>query len=180
MALIFWSNVVIQLVLIAGAVWSIALPSRRVYPMKSKDFFYYSMWFLFWVVFAEHAALVVLDWDSGSWTSPNRLVIGIPIAALGSALVTWGIVTNGIKNTSGLPGGLVTGGPFRHTRNPQYVGDIALFLGVSIIANSELVLVTHSLTSLMFVLAPFAEEPWLEEHYGEGYREYRARVSRFL
>ena len=31
-----------------------------------------------------------------------------------------------------------------------------------------------------FVVAPLAEEPWLEEQYGEKYREYVGRVPRFL
>lgn len=39
---------------------------------------------------------------------------------------------------------------------------------------------THLLLSLWFVVAPLAEEPWLEEQYGGEYREYRGRVPRFL
>lgn len=31
-----------------------------------------------------------------------------------------------------------------------------------------------------FALAAFAEEPWLEKVYGEPYRVYRSRTSRFL
>jgi protein-S-isoprenylcysteine O-methyltransferase Ste14 len=109
-----------------------------------------------------------------------RLLLGLPLAVLGVSLVTWGIATLGVRNTSALPNGFVSSGPYAFTRNPQYVGDITLFLGVSIVANSELVLITHLLTSLVFVVAPLAEEPWLEEQYGEPYREYRARVPRFL
>lgn len=29
-------------------------------------------------------------------------------------------------------------------------------------------------------MMPLAEEPWLEEEYGDAYREYREKVRRFL
>ena len=86
----------------------------------------------------------------------------------------------GVKNTSALKEGFVSTGPYRFSRNPQYVGDFFIFAGISIIANSELVLVTHMLTSLVFLVAPLAEEPWLEEQYGEQYISYRRDVTRFL
>ena len=76
--------------------------------------------------------------------------------------------------------GFVSSGPYTFTRNPQYVGDIALFVGVSVIANSLLLWITHLLLALVFLVAPLAEEPWLEEQYGEEYREYMNRVRRFL
>lgn len=55
-----------------------------------------------------------------------------------------------------------------------------MFVGVSVIANSLLLWITHLLLALVFVVAPLAEEPWLEEQYGEKYRGYRGRVRRFL
>jgi len=51
-----------------------------------------------------------------------------------------------------------------------------MFTGVVIAANSQRVLVTHALTSLVLFLAPLAEEPWLEAEYGDAYREYRKAV----
>lgn len=177
---LFWTNVACQLLLLAGATWCIAFPTRRIYPMTSKGPFYYAMWLMFWFVFASGFALVLLDWDAGVWSSPLRLLVGLPLAALGTGFVSWGIATLGVRNTSALPNGLVGGGPYAISRNPQYVGDIALFIGVAIIANSGLVLVTQLLTALLFVVAPLAEEPWLEQQYGEPYVQYRTRVARFL
>ena len=46
---LFWSNVACHLVLLGGAVWSVACPSRRVYPMSAKGMFYYAMWAMFWL-----------------------------------------------------------------------------------------------------------------------------------
>ena len=48
------------------------------------------------------------------------------------------------------------------------------------IANSAYLWIAHLLLALVFVVAPLTEEPWLEEQYGEAYREYRKRVPRFL
>ena len=82
-------------------------------------------------------------------------------------------------NSSGLKDGFVSSGPYRFTRNPQYVGDIILFVGVSITANSLLLWITHALLILVFVIAPLTEERWLEDQYGQVYREYRRDIPRF-
>ena len=95
-------------------------------------------------------------------------------------LAGWGMATAGWKNTSGQRGGFVSSGPYRFTRNPQYVGDIVFFVGVGVIANSVFLWIAHVLLILGFVVAPLTEEPWLEEQYGDAYREYRRRVPRFL
>lgn len=179
---LFYANVAAQGLLLLGAGWCIAVPSRRIYPMESRGVVFYSMWLLFYFAFLSNFALVLLDWNTGPWTSTSRFFIGGPLALFGTAFVSWGIATLGSKKTSGIAvdDDLITGGPYRYSRNPQYVGDMLLFAGVTIIANSELVFVTHALTSLVFLLAPLAEEPWLESQFGEPYTTYRRDVPRFL
>ncbi len=76
-------------------------------------------------------------------------------------------------------GGFVASGPYRFTRNPQYLGDNILFVGVSIIANSLLLWIAHALPILVFFMAPLTEERWLEDQYGQAYREYRRKIRRF-
>jgi len=177
---LFWINVVCHMLFLVGLVWCIVFPAKRIYPMNTKGALYYIMWLMFVFVFLSNFALVILDWNTGPWTSPLRLILGGPLAILGGGLLLWGIGTLGVRNTSALPDGFVPRGPYAFTRNPQYVGDIALFIGVSIIANSEMALITHLLTSLVFVIGPLAEEPWLETQYGDSYRAYKERVPRFL
>ena len=63
---------------------------------------------------------------------------------------------------------------------PAVCGRHRLLRGVSVLANSVLLWITHLLLCLWFVIEPLAEEPWLEEQYGDAYREYRRRVPRFL
>lgn len=174
------ANLIAHAILIGGALWCIAFPARRIYPMNNRNAWYYLMWLLFGLVFLTNAAFVVLDWNSGLWTSTLRFWLGAPVALSGLAFVSWGIATLGIKNTSALRDRFVAAGPYLISRNPQYVGDIFLFTGVTILANSQVVLVTHLLTSFVFLLAPLAEEPWLEGQYEETYLRYRREVPRFL
>ncbi len=179
-SLLLFVNLGAHGLLLLGVVWSITVPKRRIYPMARRGPAFRAMWILFGYVFVSNAALVVLDWNSGIWSDSLRLALGIPVAALGVALVSWGIATLGPKNTSGVRDRFIVGGPYLFTRNPQYVGDALLFTGMAIIANSELVLVTHMLTALVLLLAPFAEEPWLKGQYGEEYEAYKRAVPRYL
>ena len=177
----FTVAVVILMTHLAGAVWSVAFPERRLWPPPGRGSWQYLLtWASYWAVLAINVLLLVTDWNSWAFQSPLRFVVGAPLVVLGGLLAGWGILSVGWKNTSGLRGGFVSSGPYRFTRNPQYLGDIACFVGVSVIANSLLLWVTHLLMVLAFVIAPLAEEPWLEEQYGNAYREYRRRVPRFL
>jgi protein-S-isoprenylcysteine O-methyltransferase Ste14 len=174
------ANLAAQACLIAGALWCIAFPSRRFYPMTAKNAWYYAMWSLFGLIFASNAVFVVVDWNSGLWTSALRFWLGVPVTVAGGAFVCWGIATLGVTNTSALRDRFVVAGPYLICRNPQYVGDGFLFAGIAILANSQVVLVTNLLTAFLFILAPLAEEPWLERQYGQAYTRYRESVPRFL
>ena len=174
------ANLASHAALLAGALWCIALPSRRIYPMASPDGWYYAMWALFGLIFVTNPLFVLLDWNSGLWTSPLRFGLALPLIALGGGLVGWGMTTLGSRRTSGLAASLIAEGPYRLTRNPQYVGDLLLFVGVVVFSNSAVVAVTHLLTALVLLVAPFAEEPWLEEHYADAYVRYRKNVPRYL
>ena len=179
--ILFGVAVVILLGAIAGAIWSVAAPDRRLWPPPSRGSWPYLLnWLGFYVVCGISLLLMLMYWNSWIFPSPLRLFVGVPLAVLGGVLALWGMIAAGWKNTSGLRDGFVSSGPYRFSRNPQYLGDIVLFIGMSVIANSLLVWITHLLLALVFVLAPFAEEPWLEQQYGDAYREYRKRVRRFL
>ena len=179
--LLFTTDVIILLVLLMGAVWSVALPGKRIWPPPQKRSWQYIVtWVCFSLVFLFNAVLLVLDWNSWLFESEIRLILGIPLALIGALLVSWGVATLGVRNSSGLKDGFVSSGPYRFTRNPQYLGDMLLFIGLSVITNSLYLWITHALIILVFTVAPLAEETWLEEQYGEAYREYKRGISRFL
>lgn len=179
--ILFTIEATILMVLLVGAVWSVAFPKRRIWPPPHKRSWQYVLtWVCFYSVFALTAALFVLDWNTWMFSSLLRFVIGVPVAVLGGLLVSWGIVVLGVKNTSGQKDRFVSSGPYRFTRNPQYVGDMFLFVGLSIIANSLFLWIAHVLVVLVFLVTPLAEEPWLEDEYGDTYREYKRDTPRFL
>ena len=180
-SVVFTVDVAILFVMIAGAVWSIAFPSKRIWPPPGRGSWQWLLtWACFYATIALSAALICLDWNSWLFQSPLRFILGVPLTLLGGLLALWGIVTVGWRNTSGVKAGFVSSGPYRFTRNPQYMGDIVFFIGVGFIANSVYLWIAHVLLALWFAVAPLTEEPWLEEQYGDAYREYRGRVPRFL
>ena len=179
--ILFGVDVAILIASLAGAVWSAAVPGRRIWPPPGRrSWQYFLTWASYCAVCGINLLLLLMHWNSRVFQSPLRFVVGIPLALLGGMLAVWGMVTVGWRNTSGLKGGFVSYGPYRFTRNPQYVGDIVFFIGVGVIANSVFLWIAHLLLALVFVVAPRTEEPWLEEQYGDAYREYRRRVPRFL
>lgn len=180
-ATVFAADSVLLLFMLGGAVWSVAFPAKRIWPPPGRGSWQWLLtWACFYAAIALSAALIYLDWNSWLFQSPLRFIVGVPLALLGGLLALWGIVTVGWRNTSGVKDGFVSSGPYRFTRNPQYVGDIVFFIGVGVIANSVYLWIAHLLLALWFAIAPLTEEPWLEEQYGDAYREYRGRVPRFL
>ena len=179
--ILFTADVVLLIVSLTGAVWSVAVPGKRVWPPpRLRSWQYFVTWGCFWAVCGLNTLLLLMDWNSWVFQSPLRFIVGVPLALLGGMLAMWGMLTVGLKNTSGLKGGFVDSGPYRFTRNPQYLGDIVFFVGVGVIANSVFLWIAHLLLVLVFVVAPLTEEPWLEDQYGDAYREYLRRVPRFL
>ena len=57
---------------------------------------------------------------------------------------------------------------------------IAFELVYMILTNSWMVWIIGTLGVILNVIAPFTEEPWLEERYGDRYLEYKRSVPRFV
>ena len=177
---LFATDVAILIVLLAGVLWSISVPDKRIWPPPRRSSWQWVLtWTCYSVVCGLNVALLLLDWNAWRFPSSLRFVAGIPLALLGGLVAVWGVITLGGKNSAGLKDGFVLAGPYRFTRNPQYVGDVMIFVGVSLIANSLFLWVAHALLSFVFLLAAIAEERWLEQQYGQPYREYRRATSRF-
>jgi protein-S-isoprenylcysteine O-methyltransferase Ste14 len=79
------------------------------------------------------------------------------------------------------PKELVVSGPYRFTRNPQYLGVILLLLG-HFTWSGALLLVPYSLLvfTLFNIFIRLYEEQTLTSRFGESYRRYKQRVPRWL
>jgi protein-S-isoprenylcysteine O-methyltransferase Ste14 len=80
-----------------------------------------------------------------------------------------------------VPTYLLTQGPYKFSRNPMYLSELLLWLGWSVIFGSILLLIcSFILWVLMNYVAIPKEERALEERFGDLYREYKNKVSRWI
>ena len=143
---------------------------------------------LTWALFALSSVgfLIVGGLDAGSlglsrWLGEaGTLIVGSTLFMGGTALASYAMEFPGLRGALGLEAELVTEGPFAVSRNPGYVGDLLLIVGYVILTDSHLAAIVGAVGAVWFLVAPFAEEPWLEEQYGDAYRRYKKRHPRFL
>jgi protein-S-isoprenylcysteine O-methyltransferase Ste14 len=122
------------------------------------------------------------------WPGMNDLpaqIIGYGLGILGIALIAWGAATLLRSGTSLLPhrpaGRLVTNGAFGFRRNPIYMGEVLVFLGLAqATGNIWLAIVAPPLAALLLVLAILPEERHLEARFGEEYLVYKERTRRWF
>ena len=111
--------------------------------------------------------------------------VGGMVFVLALALFAWAIATM-TRAGSNVPTNLPTTtivetGPYRFTRNPIYLGMFLGLVGLAIAFDSLwllVMLVPFTLAIRYGVVA--REEAYLERKFGDAYRQYRARVRRWL
>jgi protein-S-isoprenylcysteine O-methyltransferase Ste14 len=115
--------------------------------------------------------------------SPFLVGIGVGITVIGELIRLWGVHHIGAisRTRSERLGPLVATGPFALVRNPLYVGNIALWVGFALAARLVW------LAPVMLILLAFEyqaivrwEEALLETRLGQAYRDYAARVPRWI
>ena len=161
--------------------WSIIRPERRVWPPDHPTAaIKFRVWFMTVLIFAAAFFLGVQDWNYFDWPASIRWGIGLPLIIIGNIIVWRGVLKIGMAATSGVATGLITDGLYRWPRNPQYVADIVILIGWGILAASLWTLPVLVVGLAVLLIAPLAEEPWLEEIYGRSYRDYKSKVRRYL
>lgn len=116
---------------------------------------------------------------------PATAVLGGALALGGALLSSAAIRTFRGRGTTILPhhpvAALVTGGPFRLTRNPMYVGLAAVYSGTALLVGTWWPLTLLPLVLLAVDRLVIArEEPYLARAFGTEYAAYRRRVRRWL
>lgn len=112
-------------------------------------------------------------------------LIGLGLGIVGVALIIWAAMTLWRHQTTVLPNkgvsDLVTDGPFRFRRNPIYIGDALVLLGLAeLTKNVWFAILVPVFLILVTWLAILPEERHLEARFGDRWRAYRDRVRRLL
>lgn len=113
------------------------------------------------------------------------LLSGLLVASAGQALrlMTIGLeyIVRGGRKRRIYAEGLVQGGVFAHCRNPLYVGNMLIVLGIGLAANSVLFLaIGWPLLGFAYTAIILAEEHYLQGRFGDEFTAYCRRVNRFL
>ena len=111
--------------------------------------------------------------------------LGVLVALSGQVLRVMVIglvyITRGGQNRQVWANSLVDTGMFAHSRNPLYLANLLLFLGLAIVHNGwamYAVVVPFFVVAYACIIA--AEEQYLGGRFGEAYADYCRRVPRWL
>lgn len=119
-------------------------------------------------------------------STPLTLLIGFALALVGELMRSWGVAYAGsLTRVTGGVGApeLVVAGPFSYVRNPLYVGNMILYVGIGIMANALtpwLVLVAAVYFFFQYTMLVSLEEEFLEKTFGVTFAEYKQHVPRFV
>jgi len=119
--------------------------------------------------------------------TPVSLITGFLVALAGESLRLWGVRhAGGATRTTGQVGAgavLITHGPFAYVRNPLYLGNFILSLGLCLMANAWMpwmLLVFVAAFAWQYRMIIALEEEHLQQRFGQVYTDYFNNVRRFL
>ena len=116
----------------------------------------------------------------------QNIVLGFMVLLVGELIRMWSVSYAGGETRTtnvGAPS-LCTAGPYGYVRNPIYVGNMLMYLGIVIIAGSPnlmlMVLATMSFFIIQYSLIISLEEEKLDELFGPEYVTYKSNVRAIL
>jgi protein-S-isoprenylcysteine O-methyltransferase Ste14 len=146
---------------------------------------------LFALTFVATALLLVPRWllgspwagrvDIGGWRWTGLLPLAAGLALMLRCWVDFALRGRGTPAPFDPPQALVIAGPYRYVRNPMYLAAGLVLLGQAVWYGALGLLLYGAmfwLVSHLFVIG--YEEPALGRRFGTAYREYRARVPRWV
>jgi len=139
-----------------------------------------TFWSLFRGGMIATFAVAVLDWNSIPLLDWTRFIPGLPLGLIGLFITVCTYFKLGLGNTYCGADGLVTGGLYHFSRNPQYTASIIGLVGLSIGTNSILTIVLTTVMVGAYVMMALVEEDWLKQLYGAPYCDYCSQTARFL
>jgi len=117
---------------------------------------------------------------TGQWT------LALPLFGIGLAIYAWCVwdfarYGRGTPAPIDAPKRLVVRGLYRHSRNPMYLGVLMFIAGWVVLTHEVRLLIYLPIVFIIFnCFILFYEEPALERTFGQEYRDYCARVHRWI
>lgn len=117
-------------------------------------------------------------WKIALWVGLFITTLGVVIRGLTIGLT---FIERGGKELKIHADALITRGLFTHCRNPLYVGNNLMLLGLGILSNSLIyVLVVVPVFLFIYQCIIYAEEDFLTKKFGQSYIDYCSRTNRWL
>ncbi len=112
--------------------------------------------------------------------------VAVALFVVGGAIYAWCVWNfaaygRGTPAPVDAPKRLVVRGLYRHTRNPMYLGVLAILVGWAVLFQAKALVMYAFFVGVCFNLFIFLyEEPHLRRHFGKEYDDYCGRVGRWL
>lgn len=179
--ILFGIGLSVHLFLLVMMLISLKTDNFQFWPPPTKNSWqYYSMWWSIRLLVICISGIIYLDHSSINLSNGLRFYAAMPGFIVLFTLGTVAAGQLGWQNTHGVAEKFVVSGFYKYSRNPQYVFYSISFLCLGLWAASLKALLLLLLLSFWYLRAPFPEEKWLEEKYGEAYLNYKNRVARYF
>jgi protein-S-isoprenylcysteine O-methyltransferase Ste14 len=128
-----------------------------------------------WLLVGEHAP-----------AGGGARFLALLLFALGLSIYSWCVwdfasFGRGTPAPIDAPRHLVVGGLYRLSRNPMYLGVLAVVLGwAALFSHATVVVYAVAIFTAFHCFVVFYEEPHLQELFGDEYQAYRESVGRWL
>ena len=116
------------------------------------------------------------------WIGP---AVGLPLVVAGVLLLAWAIRTMSRAGEDPDPyeptAAIVANGPYALSRNPIYVSFLAVYVGITLVANTLWPIIYLPVGIALLHYGVIArEESYLERVIGDEYQQYKAMVRRWV
>ena len=178
---LFMIGSVVAAVLLGLLVLTLLFRSFRIWPTPGSGSWQgYVFWPLFRSLNVLCFAVAIADRTDFLGLPAWSRLVAFALLAASIALFIYSFRVLGRDNSYCAQDGLVTGGIYSWTRNPQNAMLIVVYGCLAFAADSAPTYVLCAAMMAVYTLMVLAEEPWLEAAYGEPYRCYCSRVPRFF
>lgn len=173
---------IVSALLLGGLLaWNLYRPGFGFWPAgEEAPVRHHTAFGLFRIFCGATVIFALLEIGAHGWGHWLRYVIGVPVMVIAFGITLWGYRFLGLDNTYCESEGLVTGGMYAYSRNPQYVTSVLATVGLGIASGSVITLGLAAVLFVLYFLFVLNEERWLMQGYGAAFHAYMQKTPRFF